>query len=195
MRSTITPPYYINSGFLTSYYSIATGTLVDSAMIVDHSGQSVWGKSANIEVHRCRIMKRCCSFVRIANLRSANSWLPNNGTPSLSPSMTRAMLKRKVFISEANDTFSTRSRRSKIFHSCSPNRFVVLYFHIFCVPHPDLAMADMKLCLYIGQGGDCRGKVQSIHSHYALSWDRYWWWSYQFHFQTSTVPHSEQSLN
>jgi hypothetical protein len=73
MRSAISPPFNVNADFLTSYSSIATGSLIDSAMIVDHSGQSVWGKSANIEVHRFRSMKIFCSFVRIANLRSANS--------------------------------------------------------------------------------------------------------------------------
>lgn len=73
MRSTISPPFNVNAGFLTSYSSIATGSLIDSAMIVDHTGQAVWGKSAKIEVHRFRIMKICCSFARIANLRSANS--------------------------------------------------------------------------------------------------------------------------
>ncbi|PCG97350.1 Profilin/allergen [Penicillium occitanis (nom. inval.)] len=30
--------------------NIATGSLIDSAMIVDHTGQAVWGKSAKIEL-------------------------------------------------------------------------------------------------------------------------------------------------
>lgn len=107
--------------FLTSI-SIVKGGLVDKAILIDMTGQSVWGKSAGIEVKlRFMGMKRLRS-VGLTWLRFA-SFLPLKWPRSLLPSTTHPRHSNTASLSEETSTSSTRSMSSITFLCCTAPRY------------------------------------------------------------------------